>query len=191
MLAVFVRGRRADACSSPRARAGFSMLEASIDPSAAPAPTSVCNSSINRDTRPLGWSFLQNRLQALFELTAELRARDQCAEVERHQPLAAQAFRHVAIDDALSQTFDDSGLADAGLTDQDRDCSWCGATAPGPCDGFPRPARSPGSSLPARATRGQIGRVFVQRVIRNPRPWRCPPCGPFEYPRSRCSATGA
>ena len=34
--------------SSPRASAGFSMLEASIAPSAAPAPTSVCSSSMNR-----------------------------------------------------------------------------------------------------------------------------------------------
>src|SRR5215213_9308305 len=35
-------------CSSPRARAGLSMLEASIEPSAAPAPTTVCSSSMNR-----------------------------------------------------------------------------------------------------------------------------------------------
>ena len=34
--------------SSPRARAGFNKLEASIDPSLAPAPTKVCNSSINK-----------------------------------------------------------------------------------------------------------------------------------------------
>ncbi len=34
--------------SSPRARAGFSMFDASTAPSAAPAPTSVCNSSIKR-----------------------------------------------------------------------------------------------------------------------------------------------
>src|SRR5438128_1060478 len=33
-------------CSSPRARAGLSMLEASTAPSAAPAPTSVCSSSM-------------------------------------------------------------------------------------------------------------------------------------------------
>src|SRR5829696_3920015 len=32
--------------SSPRARAGLSMFEASIEPSAAPAPTTVCSSSI-------------------------------------------------------------------------------------------------------------------------------------------------
>ncbi len=35
-------------CSSPRASAGLSMLEASMAPSAAPAPTSVCSSSMNR-----------------------------------------------------------------------------------------------------------------------------------------------
>ena len=34
--------------SSPRASAGFSMLEASMAPSAAPAPTSVCSSSMKR-----------------------------------------------------------------------------------------------------------------------------------------------
>ncbi len=34
--------------SSPRARAGLSMLEASMEPSAAPAPTRVCNSSMKR-----------------------------------------------------------------------------------------------------------------------------------------------
>src|SRR5881396_588256 len=35
-------------CSSPRASAGLSMLDASTAPSAAPAPTSVCSSSMNR-----------------------------------------------------------------------------------------------------------------------------------------------
>src|SRR5579859_5954523 len=34
--------------SSPRASAGLSMFEASMEPSAAPAPTKVCNSSMNR-----------------------------------------------------------------------------------------------------------------------------------------------
>ncbi|MNF33830.1 hypothetical protein D3C84_146550 [compost metagenome] len=39
-------------CSSPRASAGLSMLPASIEPSALPAPTMVCSSSMNRMTRP-------------------------------------------------------------------------------------------------------------------------------------------
>ncbi len=40
------------ACSSPRASMGLSILEASIAPSAAPAPTTVCSSSMNRMMRP-------------------------------------------------------------------------------------------------------------------------------------------
>ena len=39
-------------CSSPRAKAGFSILPASIEPSALPAPTMVCSSSINKITLP-------------------------------------------------------------------------------------------------------------------------------------------
>ena len=39
-------------CSSPRASAGLSMLPASIAPSALPAPTMVCSSSMNRMTWP-------------------------------------------------------------------------------------------------------------------------------------------
>ena len=38
--------------SSPRASAGLSMLPASMAPSAAPAPTMVCSSSMKRTTRP-------------------------------------------------------------------------------------------------------------------------------------------
>ncbi len=38
--------------SSPLARAGFIMLEASIAPWAAPAPTTVCSSSMNRTISP-------------------------------------------------------------------------------------------------------------------------------------------
>ena len=62
---------------------------------------------------------LKHGLQPLLELAAILGARHHGAEVERHQALVLQAFRHVALDDALGQTFHDGGLADAGLADQD------------------------------------------------------------------------
>ena len=39
-------------CSSPRASMGLRMLAASMAPSAAPAPTSVCSSSMNRMMSP-------------------------------------------------------------------------------------------------------------------------------------------
>jgi len=48
VLAIFVQRRRANRAQLSRARAGFNIFEASIDPSAAPAPMSVCNSSIKR-----------------------------------------------------------------------------------------------------------------------------------------------
>ena len=35
-----------------------------------------------------------------------------------HEPLAAQIFGDVVVDDALRQAFDNRGLADAGLADQ-------------------------------------------------------------------------
>ncbi len=62
--------------------------------------------------------FRKNRLQPLLELAAEFCAGDQGTHVERHQPLVAQAFRHVAVDDAQRQAFRDGGLADARLPDQ-------------------------------------------------------------------------
>ena len=43
-------------CNSPRASAGLSMLPASIAPSALPAPTMVCSSSMNRMMRPSSWA---------------------------------------------------------------------------------------------------------------------------------------
>jgi hypothetical protein len=74
---------------------------------------------MKRMTLPCGrGDFRQHGLQPLLEFAAEFRARDQRAHVERHQPLVAQAFRHVAIDDAQRQAFGDGGLADAGLADQ-------------------------------------------------------------------------
>ncbi len=63
---------------------------------------------------------VKHALQALLELATELRARDQRAHVEREDALVFQALGHFAVDDALCETLDDRGLADARLTDQYR-----------------------------------------------------------------------
>ena len=108
-------------CSSPRASIGFSMFDASIDPSAAPAPTTVCSSSMKRMTLPFGvGDFLEHGLQPLLELAAVLRAGDERAHVEGDDPLVLQPFGHVAADDAAGEPFDDGGLADAGFADEHR-----------------------------------------------------------------------
>src|SRR6266498_1835356 len=63
---------------------------------------------------------LQNGFQPLLELAAIFRACNQCAQIERQQFLVLQAFRHIAVDDALGEAFHDRGLADAGFADQHR-----------------------------------------------------------------------
>ena len=152
-------------CSSPRASAGFSRLEASIAPSALPAPTSVCISSMNRMMPPsAAWISLSTRLQPLLELAAIFRAGDQRAHVERQQLLVLQALRHVAIDDAQRQALGDRGLADAGLADQHRIVL-----------GAPRQhldgaadflvAADDRVELAVARVLGQVAGVFLQRVV--------------------------
>ena len=107
--------------NSPRASIGFNMFEASIDPSAAPAPTTVCSSSMKRMIFPAASViFLQDGFQALFELAPEFRPRDQRAQIERDHPLVLEVLRHVTAHDALRQPLGDGRLTDAGLADQHR-----------------------------------------------------------------------
>ena len=62
----------------------------------------------------------EHSLQPLLELAAVLRAGDERAHVERHDPFVVEPFRHVTADDPLRQPFDDGGLAHAGLANQHR-----------------------------------------------------------------------
>jgi hypothetical protein len=55
---------------------------------------------------------------ALLELAAILGAGHHGVDVEFDQTLVAQRLGHFAGDHALRQSFDDGGLADAGLADQ-------------------------------------------------------------------------
>ncbi len=63
---------------------------------------------------------LEDALEPLLELAAVFGAGDDQREVERDDPLAAQENRHLVVDDALRQAFDDRGFADPGLAQQDR-----------------------------------------------------------------------
>ena len=74
-----------------------------------------------QDDRALGGGDLvQHRLQPLLELAAILGPGDQGTHVQRQQLALLQRFRHVALDDALGQSLDHGGLADARFADQDR-----------------------------------------------------------------------
>ena len=65
-----------------------------------------------------GRNLLEHRFQALLELSAELGAGNHGAEIQRHQRLIFQGFRHVTVDDALGQPLHDGGLAHARFADQ-------------------------------------------------------------------------
>ena len=128
--------------SSPRASIGLSMLEASIAPSAAPAPTSVCSSSMNRMISPsASVTSLSTALRRSSNSPRYLAPGDQRAQVEGDELLVLERLRHVAGDDALGQPFDDGGLAHAGLADEDGVVLGAPATAPASRGGFPRRGR--------------------------------------------------
>ncbi len=95
------------------------MLPASIAPSAAPAPTIVCSSSMKVMTSPsasvISFSTALSRSSNSPRYFAPATID---AEVERDQAPVAQALGHVALDDALGQALDDGGLAHAGLADE-------------------------------------------------------------------------
>jgi len=59
-------------------------------------------------------------LQAILELAAILRARDHGPDVDAEEPLALEAFGHVAGHDALGEALHDGRLAHPGLADEDR-----------------------------------------------------------------------
>ena len=113
-------------CISPRLRAGLMMFEASIVPSAEPAPTMVCNSSMNRMMFLARRIFVHDRLDALLELAAIFGAGDHEREVERDDALVAQQFPgrcpwRFPARDLRRWRFCPRRLRRAA-----RDCSWCG-----------------------------------------------------------------
>ena len=95
VLAVLVERRRADRVQLAARQHRLEQVgRHRCAPSAAPAPTTVCSSSMNRMIWPCASrDFLQHGLQALLELAAVLGARDERAHVERDDALVAQAPR--------------------------------------------------------------------------------------------------
>ena len=64
------------------------------------------------------FDFLEDGLEAVFELAAIFCSGQHRTEIERDHALVLQSFGHVAGDDSLREAFDDGGFADAGLADE-------------------------------------------------------------------------
>jgi len=63
---------------------------------------------------------LEDGLEPFLELTAELGSGDERTQIERQQSLVLEAFRHIAVGDALRESLGDRGLTNARLADQHR-----------------------------------------------------------------------
>ncbi|KJV02376.1 hypothetical protein VF34_02190 [Rhodococcus sp. PML026] len=73
-----------------------------------------------QDDVAAGVDLLEHLLQALLEVTAVTAAGHERAEVEGVELLVLERLGNLAVDDGLSQAFDDCGLTDTGLADENR-----------------------------------------------------------------------
>ncbi len=120
VLAVLRRRRRADAADLAARQRRLEDVGGVERPFRRPRPDQrVELVDEHDDVRVLG-QLLHDRLEALFELAAILRAGDDQGDVEGEDALVGEEVRDVAVDDLLRQPFDDGGLADARLADQHR-----------------------------------------------------------------------
>ena len=121
VLAVLVECRRADRAQLPASKHRLQQVgrvDGALGRAGADDGVQLVD---EEDDLALGVRDLrEDGLQPLLELAPVLRAREQRADVERPDPLALEAFGHVAGDDPLCEALGDCGLADARLADQDR-----------------------------------------------------------------------
>ena len=72
-----------------------------------------------QDDLPFGaFDLVEYRFQPFFEFAAIFRARDQCAQVERHQCAAFKAVGHVSIGDTQGEAFGNRSLARSRFADK-------------------------------------------------------------------------
>ena len=64
--------------------------------------------------------FIEDRFESFFKFATVFGTGDEGAHIEGVEGLVLQRFRNVAADDTAGQSFDDSRLADARFTDEDR-----------------------------------------------------------------------
>ena len=165
VLAIFVQRGRADAMQFAARQRGLQQIgriHRAVGLAGADQRVHLVD---EQDDGALGrGDFLQHGFQPLLELAAVFRARDQRAHIERQQFLVLEALRHVAIENPQREAFDDRGLADAGLADQD------GIVLGAAGQHLNRAADflvAPDHRIELAVARrlGQVARIFLQRVI--------------------------
>ena len=164
VLAILIQRRGTDAVQLPARQCGLEHVAGIHGPfGLAGAHHGVQLIDEEDDLALLLGEIVQHRFQALLKFAPELGAGDQRAHVERQDALVLESFGHLAVDDALGESLDDRGLADAGLTDQHR-------VVLGPAlqhlDGAPDLIVAPDHriELAGSGTRGEIDGVLLERL---------------------------
>ena len=121
MLAIFIERGGADAMQfAPRQRR-LQKVGASMAPSALPAPTSVCISSMNRMMPPSAAVTSERRPSSAPQIHREIWPRQSSEPMSSASSfLSFRALRHIALDDAKRQAFGNGGLAHAGFANENR-----------------------------------------------------------------------
>src|SRR6185312_6070689 len=120
VLAIFVKGGGADALDFAASQSGLEYV-ASVYCAFGPAGPDQRVQLVDEQHGVLGAANLVHHgFDALFELAAVLGAGDHHGQIEHDNPLVAEQFGDVLIDDELREPFDDGGLADAGFAQKHR-----------------------------------------------------------------------
>ena len=162
VLAIFIERGRADAVQLAARERGLEHV-AGIHRAFGPSRTDDGVQLVDeQDHLPfLLGELVEHALQALLEFAAKFGAGHQRRHVEREDALVLQPLGHLAVDDALRESLDDRGLADAGLADQHR------IVLGAPLQHLDRAADlivAPDHRIELAAARalGQIDRVFLE-----------------------------
>ena len=121
VLAIFVQRGRADGAQLAARKSGLEQVggvNRAFGRAGADESVQLVDEEDDLTVRSL--DLLQHGLQPVLELASKLRACDKRAEIERDDSLAFEAFRNVALRDALGEAFSDRGLAHPWLADQNR-----------------------------------------------------------------------
>jgi hypothetical protein len=164
VLAVLVERRRADAMQLAARERGLQHV-AGVDRALGLARADHRVQLVDEDDRAalVGRDVLEHGLEALLELAAVLRAREQRRHVERQHALVLERLGHLAVDDALREPLDDRGLAHARLADQHR------VVLGAPLQDLDRAAdlvvaADDRVELALARALGQVDRVFLERL---------------------------